>query len=202
MAYDPEKHHRRSIRLKDHDYSQNGAYFVTLCSFGRECCFTQFPELAAIVDEEWRRIPERFPNAFIDDYVVMPNHFHGIIVIENGIGNQPDGGPKSGYPKSGYPQGVSLRRRVITDRVNLGNIIGAFKSLSVNAWLKVIKSRNINARGKFWQDNYYEHVIRNEKELNLIRTYISDNPMQWESDRENPVNHSCTDMKQYKEWMV
>jgi len=197
MAYNPEIHHRRSIRLKHYDYSQNGAYFVTLCSFGRECCFSQYPELARIVDKEWQGIPERFPSAVIDEYVIMPNHFHGIIVIGDGMGNKPEG-----CLKPGYPQGVSLQKQVMVGKAGLGNIVGAFKSLSVNAWLKVIKSREINARGKFWQDNYYEHVIRNEQELNRIRTYIADNPLQWESDWENPVNHGRTDMKQSDEWMV
>lgn len=197
MKYNPEIHRRRSIRLKNYDYSRKGAYFVTLCAFERECCFAQFPELSAIVDEEWRRIPERFPNAIIDDYVIMPNHFHGIIVIDDEMGHR-----VGENPEPGYPQGVSLQKQVIAGRMDLGNIVGAFKSLCVNAWLKVIKSRDINARGKFWQDNYYEHVIRNDEEWNRIRTYIADNPLQWESDRENPVNHGCTDMKQSDEWMV
>jgi len=194
MAYNPEMHHRRTIRLKDYDYSRNGAYFVTLCSFGRECCFAEFPELATIVDEEWRRIPERFSNAIVDEYIIMPNHFHGIVVIGDGMGNKTDG-----CPKPGYPQEVSLQK---AERADLANIVGAFKSLSANAWLRVIKSKDINARGKFWQANYYEHVIRNEDELNRIRTYIADNPLQWELDWENPVNHGRDNMKQPEEWMI
>jgi putative transposase len=186
MTYDPERHRRRSIRLKDYDYGQKGAYFVTLCTFGRVSCFEQFPELVEIVDKEWRRIHGRFPTVTTDEYVIMPNHLHGIIVIDN---------------ESGYPQGVSLPNNE-HGLPNLGAIIGSYKSLCANAWLKLIKFRDINARGKFWQSNYYEHVIRNEEELNRIRNYIADNPLKWESDRENPVNQYVPVTKTQKEWMV
>jgi len=200
MTYDPEIHHRRSIRLKDCDYSRNGAYFVTLCSFGRECCFAQFSELAAIVDEQWRLIPKRFPSAIIDAYVIMPNYFHGIIFIDNGVGCC-----QKGYPQEGHPQGASLQENVQDNKhgcPNLGNIVGSFKSLCATAWLKVIKSGDINVRGKFWQDNYYEHIIRNEEELDRIRNYIADNPLKWEFDRENPANYDSTGTKRPEGWMV
>jgi putative transposase len=197
MTYDPERHRRRSIRLKDYDYGQKGAYFVTLCTFERESYFEQFTELNEIVDTAWRRIPERFPTVTMDEYVIMPNHLHGIIVIDS----------ESGYldrrqPRKGYPQGVSLQGNIEYGHPDLGTIIGSYKSLCANAWLKVIKSRDINARGKFWQSNYYEHVIRNEEELNRIRNYIHDNPLKWESDRENPVNQNILVTKTLEEWMA
>ena len=173
---------------------------MTLCTFGRVSCFEQFPELVEIVDKEWRRISERFPTVTTDEYVIMPNHLHGIIVIDNESGYL-----HGGNPKSGYPQGVSLQGNVPNNEhgpPNLGAIIGSYKSLCANAWLKLIKFRDINARGKFWQSNYYEHVIRNEEELNRIRNYIADNPLKWESDRENPVNQNYPVTKTQQEWMV
>ncbi len=133
----------------------------------------------------------------MDEYVIMPNHLHGIIVI-----NSENGYLHERPPKKGYPQGVSLQGNVEYGRPDLGTIMGSYKSLCANAWLKVIKSRDINARGKFWQSNYYEHVIRNEEELNRIRNYIADNPLKWESDRENPVNQNLLVTKTLEEWMV
>jgi hypothetical protein len=82
----------------------------------------------------------------------------------------------------------------------LGDVVGAFKSLCVNAWLRVIKTENINARGKFWQNNYYEHVIRNDDEMSRIRQYIVDNPVQWALDRENLI--SCGQQQQIEKWMI
>ena len=160
MTFNPDIHHRRSIRLRHFDYSSVGAYFVTICTIDRGCYFEQFPQLREIVTNEWNNIPIRFPNVDLDEYVVMPNHFHGIIICRDA---------PCGYPSA------------------LGDVVGAFKSLCVNAWLRVIKTENINARGKFWQNNYYEHVIRSDAEMNLIRQYIIDNPLQWELDRENPL---------------
>lgn len=170
---------------------------MTLCTFERESYFEQFPELNEIVDTEWRRIPERFPAVAMDQYVIMPNHLHGIIVID-GESEYLQGR----HPKKGYPQGVSLQGNIEYGRPNLGTIIGSYKSLCANAWLKLIKSRDINARGKFWQSNYYEHVIRDEEELNRIRNYIVDNPLKWETDWENPVNQNHSVRKTQEEWMV
>jgi putative transposase len=197
MKYNPDIHHRRSIRLKHYDYSRNGAYFVSLCTFDRGCYFDLFPQLRNIVEGEWLKIPARFPNVELDEYVVMPNHFHGIIVIH---GNRRD--TPCGYPPEpcGYPDPCGYRGYSAPKRVALGDIVGAYKSLCVNAWLKVIKTVDINTRAKFWQDNYYEHVIRNEEETDRIRQYIANNPLQWELDRENPTQGK--QHPQPEEWMV
>jgi putative transposase len=185
MKYNPDIHHRRSIRLKDYDYSSGGAYFVTICTFDRGCYFEQFQELKNIVESQWCRIPHRFPGVELDEYVIMPNHFHGIIMIHRR-------GTPCGYPDF-EPSGKGKQP-------SLGGIVGSFKSLCVNSWLKVIKEENINARGRFWQENYYEHVIRDEKEMDRIRQYIANNPLQWAFDRENRLQ----DKQQPKpeKWMV
>ena len=90
MKFDPHRHHRRSIRLKEYDYSQPGGYFVTIVSYQRDCLFgeivnrvTQLNEYGRIVDECWRAIPDHFTNTGLGAYVVMPNHIHGIIVIND-----------------------------------------------------------------------------------------------------------------------
>lgn len=94
MKYNPDIHHRRSIRMKHYDYSRNGAYFVTLCTIDRACYFDLFPKLRDIVDGEWHNIPERFPNVELDEYVIMPNHFHGIIMIHDDRRDTPRGYPE------------------------------------------------------------------------------------------------------------
>jgi putative transposase len=179
MTYNPDNHHRHSIRLRDYDYASGGAYFVTLCTFDHGCYFNQFEQLREIVNNEWINIPTRFHNVDLDEYVIMPNHIHGIIIIRR---DTPCGCPLNGLPPA------------------LGDIVGAFKSLCVNAWLKAIKSQNIGAKGKFWQVNYYEHVIRNVYELNRIRQYIIDNPASWELDKENPTPRG--QQPQLEKWMI
>lgn len=191
MIFNPDIHHRRSIRLRDYDYSGASAYFVTICTFDRGCYFDQFPQLRGILDEEWNKMPVRFYNVDLDEYVIMPNHFHGIIVCRDA----PCGRLSVNL---GHSRGNTGRTR--GDAPTLGDVVGAFKSLCVNAWLRVIEAENLNARGKFWQKNYYEHVIRNEEEMNRIRQYIVNNPLQWELDRENP--RSCKQKQQAEKWMV
>jgi REP element-mobilizing transposase RayT len=176
--FDPDKHHRRSIRLKNYDYSGNGAYFVTLCTFDRGCYFDDFSMLRKIVENYWLDIPGRYSNTWLDEYVIMPNHFHGILMIDD-----------------------SQQESLQNSKPVLGSVIGSFKSLCVNAWLKTIKEQNINARGKFWQDNYYEHVVRSEAELESVREYILNNPAQWALDRENIVNSGKVGSVEEK-WMV
>ena len=153
-------------------------------------------------------LPARFPHVELDEYVVMPNHFHGIIVIhKNECRDIPRGYSFpceypvfNGYPSAcGHPD-PAPERASARGAPTLGDVVGAFKSLSVNAWLKVIKTENINARGKFWQDNYYEHVLRNEEEMDRIRQYIVNNPLQWELDRENPLQGK--QLQQPEKWMV
>lgn len=192
MTFNPDIHHRRSIRLQDYDYSAGGAYFVTICTLDRQCYFDQFSQLRVIVNDEWNKIPVRFHNVYLDENVVMPNHFHGIIICRDAPRGYPSEYP-SGHSqeKPGHPQG---------DAPTLGDVVGGFKSLCVNAWLKEIKAENLNATGKFWQKNYYEHVIRTEEEMNRIRQYIVDNPLQWELDRENPT--PCIQQQQPEKWMI
>ena len=173
MQYNPDIHHRHSIRLQDFDYSQNGYYFITICTKNRECFFEQYPELKIIVKTQWENIPNYFPNIDLDEYIIMPNHLHGIIVVG------------ATYTVA---QNKSITRAGTRPAPTIGEIIGSFKSLCFHMWLQYIKQNNIDVIGKFWQRNYYEHIIRNESELNRIREYIKNNPIQWEFDRNNLRN--------------
>ncbi|MHB8789346.1 MAG: transposase [Desulfobulbaceae bacterium] len=182
-GYNPRVHNRQSIRLDGYDYSQAGAYFVTLCTVGRRCYFAQFSELRQIVADQWHRIPERFSTVLLDEYQIMPNHLHGILVIRRGApGAQP------GMAACNTPL--------------LGQIIGAFKSLCVTDWLRVIKAEQMTLGARFWQANYYEHVIRGDKEMDCIREYICNNPRQWDLDRENPAVARRSMPKPPEKWMV
>jgi len=161
---------RRSIRLKEFDYSQPGGYFVTIVTHHRRCLFgevvdgiVQLSEAGRIVNEMWRGLSERFANASADLFVVMPNHVHGIVTVGAQLIG-PDGG------------GEGAMNRAAT----LGQMIRAVKAASTH---RIRQSTDLEI---VWQRNYYEHVIRDEESLNRIRQYILDNPIRWELDPENP----------------
>ena len=172
---------RRSIRLQGYDYSQAGAYFITICTQNRECLFGEIINgemrlntTGQIAADQWYATPQRFADIELDEFVVMPNHIHGIFVNV--------GAPLAGAQS---PGAQSVKNRA-TARVapTVGGIIGAYKSLCVHHGLKWIKQNEPNRiLGKMWQRNYWEHIVRNEPELNRIREYIHNNPAQWELDK-------------------
>lgn len=161
---------RQNLRLKDYDYSSNGGYFITLLTKNKEWFFTDFSDLYNIVKIEWFKLSERFENIKLDEFVIMPNHFHGLIFI-NSI--KDTGLARLEINPSPTP---------ICTQPTLGDIVCAFKSKCVHEWLKHIKANNIDFNGKIWHRNYYESIIRDEKHLNNVRKYIRDNPMKWELD--------------------
>jgi len=204
MAYDPETHHRRSIRLPGHDYSAGGAYFVTTCVHRGACLFGKVVEhemqpsaAGRKVEETWLNLPMRFRQAVFDAFQVMPNHLHGVIVIP-GPGLEPSLATRTGapiiQPYVGPGQGPDVGpglapachkaapRSGPTRRVGLGDIMGAFKSLSA-----IAVNRLLGRKGKpLWQEDYFEHIIRDAEELETIRDYILHNPARWPEDPENP----------------
>ena len=181
MNFDPQKHHRRSIRLKDYDYSQAGAYYVTINVQNRECLFGEIVDYEMILNDagkmieaQWLALLERFPNIELDVYQVMPNHFHGVIVIvEHEFGAYT--GPGAGI------------KPAPTHKPTLGDIVGAFKSITTHEYIQGVDTKNWQQFYKrLWQRNYYEHVVRGEADLNRIRDYIQSNPANWDEDEENP----------------
>lgn len=188
MTYNPDIHHRRSIRLKEYDYSSAGAYFISICTHGRECLFGQIMygemhlnDAGLMVKQVWSNLPGRFSNVVLDAFVVMPNHFHGILFIVAPLAAPGIATPnlESGYANKGAAS--SAHRGYVN---TLGKIMRAFKSIS-----GIEINRTLDRQGRpLWQRNYYERVIRNDDELSSIREYILSNPAKWAEDKENPVS--------------
>ena len=180
MKFNPDIHHRRSIRLKGYDYSQDGVYFLTVCSYNRECLLGNIindemilNDFGKIVWNIWRGLELQYSYMFVDKMVVMPNHLHGILIIRR---EDIDG-----------RGGSRTALTVPTDhkkQKSLGRIIGAFKTMSTK---KVNEIREMTGF-PIWQRNFYEHIVISDIELNAIRVYIQNNPFKWGTDRENPVN--------------
>ena len=172
--YDSEIHHRRSIRLKEYDYSRPGAYFITVCTKNRECLFGNIINDAMvlsacgkIIEKVWYHLTKHYQNIKLDKFVVMPNHMHGIVIL---------------MEVDDVGAGLKPAPTDLTKCYPLSEIVRAFKTFS---------SRHINELRKtqgvpVWQRNYHEHIVRNENELNRIREYIINNPLRWQFDRENP----------------
>ena len=182
MPFDPDRHHRRSMRLRGYDYSQEGAYFITICTDHRELFFDD-DALRQIAEECWLAIPEFNPGVELDEWVVMPNHLHGIVVLGGEMGvlsNTPTKDVLSNIPTT---RDTSNRFSVMSpQRGSLGLVIRKFKSAVTG------KCRGIERFDFAWQSSYYDHIVRNERELNAIRTYIANNPANWNLDRDNRAN--------------
>ncbi|MGH9795755.1 MAG: transposase, partial [Candidatus Acidiferrales bacterium] len=174
MAFDPLIHHRRSIRLKGFDYSSRGLYFVTICTHRREQFLGRIENAQSIPAETgkavlaaWFDLPRRFPSVELDAFVVMPNHVHGILVL---VG-------------TGMPVGGHFIRGAASSAPTLGDVMRAFKSISGIAINRILGRSGVPA----WQRNYYEHIIRDSRELDGAQRYIADNPLRWQFDPENPL---------------
>lgn len=171
---------QKQYRLKDYDYSSDGFYFVTLCTQDREDyfgqiidCKMQLSQIGYVAQKCWLEIPGHFPFVKLDEFVVTPNHIHGIIiVIDNSVGTQNFAflQIKNEYQNKFGPQSK-----------NLSSIIRGFK-IGVT---KYAKNNNIYFA---WQSRFHDRIIRDEQELNRIRHYILLNPEKWETDRNNPNN--------------
>jgi len=174
--YNPKIHHRRSIRLPWYDYSQDGWYYVTLCVLGKKCILGKFTDgqiqlyqYGRIVEDCWKWLAKQYHYVHLDQYVVMPNHLHGIIIIRT------DGSCRRGGSRTAPTKDVPKYKP-------LSRLVGAFKTVSTK---QVNLIRNTPGH-KLWQRNYYEHIIRDEEELYNIRQYIAENPANWQKDEENP----------------
>jgi putative transposase len=185
---------RRSLRLAGYDYSQAGAYFVTICTHGRVCLFgevvgdtVRLSRMGEVVQACWEEMPEHYPGVEFDAFVVMPNHVHGIVVIadsESDHGVTPGDACIAPTMAGGRAGRATLGRqaRVGAKRATLGRIVGSFKAASA----KLVNERYGVAGAKLWQRGYHEHVIRSEAALDRIRRYIEENPLKWALDQDNP----------------
>ena len=182
MPFDPDRHPRRSMRLRGYDYSQEGAYFITICTDHRELFFDD-DALRQIAEECWLAIPEFNPGVELDEWVVMPNHLHGIVVLGGEMGVFSNTPTKDVFSNIPTTRDTSNRVSVMSpQRGSLGVVIRKFKSAVTG------KCRGIERFDFAWQSSYYDHIVRNERELNAIRTYIANNPANWNLDRDNRAN--------------
>jgi putative transposase len=162
---------RRSIRIPGHDYSRPGIYFVTICSHKKGCLFGEVREchvhltpLGRLVRSRWMKIPHHYSHVSIDTYVVMPNHLHGILAIQNVGRGTIYRAPTEGFGKPAWG--------------SIPTIIRVFKAAVTRQWRNVCKDPNFTV----WQRNYYEHIVQDDRDWNWIRQYIADNPLRWELD--------------------
>jgi putative transposase len=140
-------HHRRSTRLSTHDYRWTRAYFVTIRVKTHDPLF-EIPQLHQILLETWEGLPQRFPGVTLDEFVIMPDHMHFILWLDGLVKHAP----------------------------TLGEVVGAYKSLTTVAWIRYSKAAHIDSIGPFWLRNYYDRIIRNHDELERARLYIRNNP--------------------------
>ena len=193
----PHRYHRRSIRLKGYDYASPGAYLVTICAADRKCLFGEIVADAMrlnaygdVVAACWNDIPIHFANVQLDAFVMMPNHMHGILIIQDEGATDRSGTAcavsrfgRGRAPTTHVPGSTSQRFGVPTAQ-SLPTIVRSFKA----AVTKRIREMAQRPDLEIWQRNYHEHVIRSEDSLNEIRRYIQENPLRWALDRENPAN--------------
>ena len=187
-------HHRGSIRLKGYDYSQPGAYFVTACVQGDAFVLgdvangvIRLNTAGIIVQECWEWLEQQYGHVRLDEYVVMPNHLHGIIILAGPAGALDDGwGGSRTAPTSEIPR---IRPKP------LGRPIGAFKTVSTKRLNRLWDS----AGERIWQRGFFERVIRDKHALGRIREYISSNPVRWDMDNENPGE---TEMDSFDYWLM
>jgi putative transposase len=168
MVYHPDRHHRRSIRLKNYDYSTEGAYFITICIQHRQPLLGDIqngemqPNFAGqMVQQVWDELRSHYPGIDLDAFTLMPNHIHGVLLL------------------FAPPNGSTT--------LILGDVIHRFKSLTTAKYRQGIYQQNWQPFiSKLWQRNYYEHIIRDDDSLECIRNYIAQNPKFWRCDRLHP----------------
>ena len=181
--HDSDKHQRHSLRLQGYDYAREGAYFVTVCLRDRACLFGDISDGKMILNDAGRMvqavlddIPSHYAGIDTDAFTIMPNHIHTIIVI---VGATPCGRPDLDKGQARGPAPTEL---------SLADVVHRFKTMTTKRYADGVKQMGWPPfHGRFWQRNYYEHIIRDDASLNLIRQYIIENPSRWAEDEENPM---------------
>lgn len=177
-------------------------YYITVCVNERLCLFgdiedgkIKLNDAGEMVERIWQEMPKYYPGVEIGAYVVMPNHFHGIIALNDDVGAPPCERPfmnpqnNQSWGPANEQMGQARGPAPTRGRLFLGDVVGRFKSLSMHQYICGVRNHQWKPIHKrLWQRNYYEHAIRNENELNKIREYIANNPLNWETDEENPIN--------------
>jgi putative transposase len=173
-SFNPYLHHRKSIRLEEYDYSLEGLYFITICIHQYKSLLGDIQDdiitlnaAGKMIETEWLAIQNRFPTFQLHEYVVMPNHFHAIIQIVK-------------------PSTNSLQNSNTEKTKNLGDVIAAFKSITTVNYIHGVKNLGwSHFDSRFWQLNYWEHIIRKQESYQQIAEYINTNPAKWNKDKLN-----------------
>lgn len=181
MTYDPIRHHRRSVRLANYDYSSPGMYFVTICTQDKAEFFGEIVKGQAILNAAgqmaeswWKRSPAKFPGVLLHEFVVMPNHLHGLLALTN-------------YPDAGRP-GLATAPLKKVEPPRLARIVQWYKTVTTRAYYRGVHRAGWPAvPDRLWQRNYYEHIVRSPKAGRAIVRYITENPERWSIDVENPA---------------
>jgi REP element-mobilizing transposase RayT len=203
VTYDSTHHHRRSVRLQGYDYSQAGAYFLTVCVRNRACVLSGIQEgvirlspVGEVAAFCWESIPDHFPSAALDAFVVMPNHLHGIVVLLKPVALEQCTACRAPTTEAGFREGFGS-----PVKGSIPTIVRSFKAAVTKA-INDDPGRGTACRAlvadrlgplppgripSIWQSSYYEHVIRNERSLNQLRDYISANPARWIEDSLHPA---------------
>ncbi len=178
---------RKSLRLSGYNYSNPGAYFVTICTQGKKNLLdlTCVQNMIKLV---WINLPYRFPILTLDEFTILPNHIHAILWLKNPLNDNEE--TNLLYPDN--------KDRSTLPAVSLGQIIQAFKSITTYKYIIEVKKKNcMMFDRRLWQRNYFEHVIRTESSLKRIREYIVNNPARWEFDRENTKGNPDQQEKEF-----
>jgi REP element-mobilizing transposase RayT len=182
MKFDPEKHHRQSIRLRNYDYSQPGYYFLIICTHKKQCWLGEIKndrmylnQIGKIVAREWLHTPKIRPNVQLDEWVIMPNHLHGIVIINEHI---------SGLVDEKITLSGARNEPLRQESNSISSFVAGFKS-AVSKRINLLRD---NRDIPIWQRNYYESIIRDENALRVIREYIFNNSFQWKKDPDNQEN--------------
>ncbi len=172
-----KKYRRKSLRLPEYDYSQSGAYFITICTNHGELLLEP-KEVKELIILYLQELHKKFPNIIVDEFSIMPNHIHTILFIS--VGADPCVCPPNHKNKKEHTDSIQQP---------ISSIIQWFKTMTTNYYIQNVKNNGWKPfKNKLWQRNYYERIIRDEKELNGKRKYIIENPLKWELDKENPAN--------------
>ena len=204
MKYNPDIHHRRSVRLKGYDYSKKGLYFITICTQNCLCLFgniekgdMELNDAGIMIKHQWQELIHRFDKIKFHEFIVMPNHVHGIVEFV--------GAPLVGVQNMNQQSIILQHHKMAQLNVNgglhqkgescpkgqpqriaptVGDVVGAYKSLTTNDYIQNVKKNNWQRfNKKLWQRNYYEHIIRDEKSYFQISEYIQTNPVKWREDK-------------------
>ena len=169
---------RRAIRLPGFDYAETGRYFVTLCACDMHCLFGRMENgavllgpIGQIADSRWREIPSHFPHVLLDAFVVMPNHVHGILILTRGQGADRHG---NAVPLQGMPEGF---QRPVAG--SIPTIVRSYKSAVTYQAGRILRRKGM----RLWQSNYFERVLRDDKEYLAASRYILENPSAWHRDK-------------------